>query len=195
MHCSNSCRAVRCLIVQEIKRHIHIPRNKSTYCTDEHTVAHKGSHFTTRVHREPLVHDELELVSLWNAVVVNAYLEDRVGTEIIRDKVRRLEKKVHVGRERAPQWGRGGQEPGRVLRSNNVQFGEHCTVLFYNNSNPSIQFWKSVLLRGAGVFVITDLVKIVILQSTLWRSGGLFSMKTHLQTLLGQRYHLPRDTI
>ena len=45
-------------------------------------------------------------------------------------------------------------------------------------SNPSIQFRKCALFRGASVFIVTDLVKIVILQSTLWQSVNPFSMKT-----------------
>ena len=62
------------------------PRKKAH--TDEHTVAHKCAHFATRIHSEPLAQHELELVSLWNAVTVNAILEDRFGAEIMRDKVR-----------------------------------------------------------------------------------------------------------
>ena len=75
---------------QEINRHIRPPRKKKKAHTDEHTIAHKCAHFATRVHSEPLAQDELELVSLWNAVTVavNASLEDGVGAEIMRDKVR-----------------------------------------------------------------------------------------------------------
>ena len=83
-------------------------------------MAHKCAHFATWVYSEPLAQDELEPVSLLrHAVAVDASVEDGVGTEVMRDKVGRLEQQVHVGWGRALQGGRRGQEPGRVLRSNN----------------------------------------------------------------------------
>ena len=71
-------------------------------------MAHKCAHFATWVYSEPLAQDKLQPVSLGYAVAVDTSLEDRVGAEVMRDEVGRLEQQVHVGRGRAPQRGRRG---------------------------------------------------------------------------------------
>jgi hypothetical protein len=108
-----------------------------TQRTDEHAVAHKGAHLATRVDREPLAQDELQLVRSCGSartstttcalvvavpvpviIVVHAPLKDRLGTKIVHDKVGRLQEHIHLCGGRASQRrGRRGQEPCRILQS------------------------------------------------------------------------------
>jgi hypothetical protein len=94
--------------------------------TDEHAIAHKSAHLATRVDREPFTQDKLQPVSACTfttgvlivlvlvlglivavVVIVHAPLKDRLGTEIMHDKVGRLQERVHLCGRRASQR-RGG---------------------------------------------------------------------------------------
>ena len=105
--------------------------------TDEHAIAHKCAHLATRVDREPFTQDELQPVSACTfttgvlivlvlglglivavVVIVHAPLKDRLGTEIMHDKVGRLQERVHLcGRRASQRRGGRGQKPCRILRT------------------------------------------------------------------------------
>ena len=137
------CVFVFCAFFAEVRVsdiYILYGRMQVTPRTDEHAIAHKSAHLATRVDREPFTQDELQpvpactfttgvlivlvlglvlgLIVAVVVVIVHAPLKDRLGTEIMHDKVGRLQERVHLcGRRASQRRGGRGQKPCRILRT------------------------------------------------------------------------------